>query len=218
MGEMIEFASNGGTAQGYLAGEGPGIVVIQEWWGLNDQIKGVCDDFAAEGFTALAPDLYHGTVVDEPDEAGKLMMALNIDQAAKDVRGAATFLSSKTGGAVGVIGFCMGGQLALMTGTVAPDHVGPVVDMYGIHPAVQPDYAAMRGPVLGLFAEHDDYVTHDVREALSKSLDAVGVTHEFRVYPGTHHAFANETGGNYDRDASQDARSRVLAFFRDNLG
>lgn len=218
MGEMVSFASNGGTAEGYRSGEGPGIVVIQEWWGLNDQIKGVVDDFAAEGFTALAPDLYHGTVVDEPDEAGKLMMALNIDQAAKDARGAAAYLSAETGGTVGVIGFCMGGQLALLTATVAPQHVGPVVDMYGIHPAVQPDYAKMSGPVLGLFAEHDDFITEEVRGEISKQLDAVGVTHEFDVYPGTHHAFTNETGDSYDRDASQDARRRVLEFFRANLG
>lgn len=218
MGEMVSFPSNGSTAQGYLAGDGPGIVVIQEWWGLNDQIKGVCDDFASEGFTALAPDFYHGEITGEPDEAGKLMMALDIDRFAKDAKGAATFLAGTTGGKVGVIGFCMGGQLALATGTLAPEQVGAVVDMYGVHPAVKPDYAKMTAPVLGLFAEHDDFITEEVRAALSEQLTAAGVSHEFDVYPGTHHAFTNETGGTYDKEASQDAYRRVLAFFRANLG
>lgn len=218
MGEMVSFASNGSTAQGYLTGVGPGILVIQEWWGLNDQIKGVCDDFAKEGFTALAPDFYHGVSTAEPDEAGKLMMALDIDRFAKDAAGAAAFLSGQTGGAVGVIGFCMGGQLALATATIAPDHVGPVVDMYGIHPAVKPDYAAMNGPVLALFAEHDEMIPESARDALSAQLSEAGVAHEIDVYPGTDHAFTNETGGNYNRDASQHAHQRVLAFFREHLG
>ncbi|HEX9697640.1 MAG TPA: dienelactone hydrolase family protein [Actinomycetota bacterium] len=219
MGEMVSFESNGGTAQGYLAGDGPGIVVIQEWWGLNDQIKGVCDDFAAEGFTALAPDFYHGSLATEPDEAGKLMMALDIDRTAADARGAAAFLAGQTGGRVGVIGFCMGGQLALLAGTVAPEHVGAVVDMYGIHPALTPDYSKMNAPVLGLFAEHDDFVTQQVRDVLSAELSKHGIDHEFHVYPGTHHAFTNETRSDvYDRGASQDARGRTLEFFRKNLG
>lgn len=219
MGEMVSFPSNGSTANGYLAGDGPGIVVIQEWWGLNDQIRGVCDDFAGEGFTALAPDFYHGKVTAEPDEAGKLMMALDIDRTAKAARGAAAFLAGQTGGRVGVIGFCMGGQLALLAGTVAPEHVGAVVDMYGIHPAVKPDYAKMDAPVLGLFAEHDDFITEEVRAGLSAELTAAGVEHDFHVSPGTHHAFTNETNPDvYDRDASQDARRRVLEFFRANLG
>src|SRR5918999_3309937 len=120
MGEIVEFPSNGHSARGYLArsveGAGPGVVVIQEWWGLVPHIEDVCDRFAAEGFVALAPDLYHGETTREPDEAGKLMMALNIDQAAKDLRGAVQYLLSQggaTSGKVGVIGFCMGGQLAL---------------------------------------------------------------------------------------------------------
>src|SRR5713226_4076908 len=139
MGENVTFPSNGGTAGGYLAspssGRGPGVVVIQEWWGLNDQVKGVADMFGREGFNALAPDFYHGKSarIGEPDAAQKLMMELNIDQAAKDARGAARYLAShpKTSPKkVGVIGFCMGGMLALLTGTVAPEVVGAIVDCY----------------------------------------------------------------------------------------
>src|SRR5438105_4610266 len=111
MGEIVSFASNGGTASGYLAkpvsGSGKGVIVIQEWWGLNDNITGIADRFAAAGFIALAPDMYHGVVTAEPDEAGKLLMALNIAQAAKDLHGAVTHLKELSGGPVGTIGFCM---------------------------------------------------------------------------------------------------------------
>ena len=119
-GQMVEFASNGAKAGGYLAipekGTGPGVIVIQEWWGLVDHIKDVCDRFAREGYVALAPDLYHGESTKSPDEAGKLMMALRVDEAEKDLRGAMQYLlnhEATTGTRVGVIGFCMGGALSL---------------------------------------------------------------------------------------------------------
>src|SRR5688572_6967255 len=119
MGEIVEFPSNGASGQGYLAtpssGECPGVLVIQEWWGLVPHIKDICDRYAAEGFLALAPDLYHGESTDEPDEAGKLMMALNLEKAAKDMSGAVDLLSQRaSGNGVGVTGFCMGGGLALL--------------------------------------------------------------------------------------------------------
>src|SRR5881392_2019767 len=101
-GQMVEFSSNGGTANGYLAtpasGKGPGVVVIQEWWGLVPHIKDVCDRYAAEGFFALAPDLYHGETTTEPDEAGKLMMSLNLEQAGKDMSGAVDFVAERATG------------------------------------------------------------------------------------------------------------------------
>src|SRR2546428_6943249 len=110
MGEMVQFSSNGGTTSGYLAvpksGQGPGVVVIQEWWGLVPHIKDVCDRFAAEGYVALAPDLYHGKSTTSPDEAGKLMMALRIDEAEKDLRGAIQYLvdhDATTGHKVGTV-------------------------------------------------------------------------------------------------------------------
>ncbi len=128
MGEMIEFPSNGSTAVGYLAkpdgGKGPGIIVIQEWWGLVDHIRDVCDRFAAAGFVALAPDLYHGMTVAEPDEAAKEMMALKMDQAARDMSGAVDEVIRQSGAPhIGVIGFCMGGGLALVLATQRPDAV-----------------------------------------------------------------------------------------------
>src|SRR4026208_2372196 len=124
-GKMVEFPTNGHKTQGYLAtpaaGKGPGILVIQEWWGLVPHIKSVCDRFAAEGFSALAPDMYHGKTASEPDEAGKLFMALNIAQAERDLRGAATsLLGQSSTKKLGAVGFCMGGQLALYAATLNP--------------------------------------------------------------------------------------------------
>jgi carboxymethylenebutenolidase len=222
---MVSYPTNGVTSSGYLAtpasGQGPGILVIQEWWGLTDQIKEMADEFASHGFVALAPDLYHGQTASEPDEAGKLMMALNIDQAAKDLRGAAEFLAKQTSvssSKLGVIGFCMGGQLALYAGSVAPELIGAVVDMYGIHPNVKPDFSKLQAPVLGLFGGKDAFVPPEAIEALSKELDAHGVKHDFHTYEQCDHAFMNDRNTHgYDADATRDAYSRIIPFFRQNV-
>src|SRR4051812_39950090 len=158
MGEIVDFESNGGQARGYLAipanGSGPGVVVIQEYWGLVDHIKDVCDRFASEGFVALAPDLYHGQVANSPDEAGKMMMALRIDEAEKDLRGAVQILLSNeatSSAKVGMVGFCMGGALSLYAAT-KNEKVGACVVFYGIHPNVKPDLPNLQAPVLGIYA------------------------------------------------------------------
>ena len=156
-GSMVTFPANGTPTSGYLAtpksGAGPGVLVIQEWWGLVPHIKHVCDRFAAEGFVALAPDMFHGQTASEPDGAGKLFMALNIARAEKDLRGAVAYLLGRSATKrVGAVGFCMGGQLALFAATLNPA-VGACVNFYGIHPNVKPDYAKLAGPVLGLYAE-----------------------------------------------------------------
>jgi carboxymethylenebutenolidase len=181
MGEVIEFASNGGTATGYLAvppgGSGIPLVVIQEWWGLVPHIEDVCERFAAEGFVALAPDLYRGESTTEPDEAGKLMMAMNLDQAGKDMGGAVDEVSLRAGGErVGVTGFCMGGGLALVLATQRPDKVKACVPWYGIIPwaAVQPDWSALDAPVLGHFAENDGFFNPAAVAELADKLDALG--------------------------------------------
>ena len=164
-GKMVEFSSNGNTASGYLSkpesGKGPGVIVIQEWWGLVDHIKDVADRFARDGFVALAPDLYHGKTAKSPDEAGKLFMALNIDRAEKDLRGAIQFVLAQqetAGEKVGTVGFCMGGQLSLYAACANPG-VGACVNFYGIHPNVHPTIAGLQAPVLGFFAEKDGSVT-----------------------------------------------------------
>jgi carboxymethylenebutenolidase len=221
-GKMVEFPSNGGKTAGYLAtpksGKGPGVLVIQEWWGLVGHIKNVCDRFAAEGFSALAPDMYHGKTADEPDAAGKLFMALNIQQAEKDLRGAAQFLAGHSSTAkLGAVGFCMGGQLALFAGTVNPS-VGAVVDFYGIHPEVKPDYKKLSGPVLGLFAEKDAFVTPKAAQEVDAAIKKAGKQSEIHVYPGVDHAFFNDERADvYNKTAADDAWRRTLTFFRQHL-
>jgi carboxymethylenebutenolidase len=219
---MVKIPTNGTTTDGYLAtpaaGKGPGVIVIQEWWGLVGHIKNVCDRFAAEGFSALAPDLYHGQTASEPDGAGKLFMALNIAQAEKDLRGAAKFLGGHSSTAkIGAVGFCMGGQLALFAGTLNPS-VGAVVDFYGIHPNVKPDYTKLSGPVLGLFAEKDQFVTPQTAREVDAAIKKAGKTSEIHIYPNVDHAFFNdERPDAYDKAAAQDAWRRTLAFFRQHL-
>lgn len=224
---MIEFPSNGSTAGGYLAlpesGSGPAVVVIQEWWGLVDHIEDVCDRFAAAGYVALAPDLYHGQKVapGEPDEAGKAMMAMKMDQAARDMSGAVDEVLRRSGGSkVGVIGFCMGGGLALVLATQRPDAVAAVVPCYGIvpWPDVQPDYAAMSAAVLGHYAEKDEYFTPEKANELAEQLRGLGKSVEIHVYPGADHAFFNDTRPEvYDADASSALWDRTLSFFGEHL-
>lgn len=221
-GKMVDFPSNGGTTQGYLAtpasGKAPGVLVIQEWWGLVGHIKNVCDRFAAEGFAALAPDMYHGQTASEPDGAGKLFMALSIGQAEKDLRGAATYLTQHSSTAkLGVVGFCMGGQLALFAGTLNPS-VGAVVNFYGIHPNVKPDYTRLSGPVLGLFAEKDAFVTPQVAKDTDAAIRKAGKQSEIHVYPDVDHGFFNDERPDvHNRAAADDAWRRTLAHFRRNL-
>ncbi len=222
MGKMVQFPSNGGSTSGYLAtpssGKGPGVLVIQEWWGLVDHIKRVCDRFATEGFSALAPDMYHGKTASEPDDAGKLFMALNIAQAEKDLRGAAKVLAEHSSTAkIGVVGFCMGGQLALFAATLNAN-VGACVDFYGVHPNVKPDYSKLSGPVLGLFAEKDGFVTPQTARDLDAAIKKAGKQSEIHIYPGVDHAFFNDDNtAAYNKPAAEDAWKRTLNFFKANL-
>jgi carboxymethylenebutenolidase len=224
-GQMIEFQSNGGSTQGYLSPpeseRGPGVVVIQEWWGLVPHIKDVADRFAAEGFVALAPDLYHGDVARSPDEAGKMMMALNISQTEKDLRGAVQYLlqhEATEGSSVGTVGFCMGGALSLY-GASKNEQVGACVVFYGIHPKVVPDFENLRAPVLGIFAEQDSFVPPEAVRALEEKVREHGKSIETHTYPGTDHAFFNDTRPEvYDAAASADAWRRTIEFLRKHLG
>jgi carboxymethylenebutenolidase len=228
MGEMVTFPSNGGEAQGYLAapiqGRGPGVVVIEEWWGLNDQIKDVCDRYAGEGFVALAPDLYDREVpMDEPDEAAQMMMALNIEQAAKDLRGAVDFLQAHdaaTGSGIGVTGFCAGGGLALWLATLRPDAVKAVVPYYGLVPwsDAQPDYSKLQAAVQGHYAENDDFAPPESARKLEEELKGLGKSVELFIYPGVDHAFTNHHRPEvFHEEHSQAAWDRTIAFFRQHL-
>lgn len=219
--EMVTFSPN---ASGYLAtppaGKGPGVVVIQEWWGLVPHIKSIADRFAAAGFLALAPDLYHGESTRSPDEAGKLMMALNIAGAERDLAGAVAHLArhaANATGKVGTVGFCMGGALSLYAATRNRDVAAAVV-FYGGHPNIQPDLTALQAPVLGLYAERDGFVTVDSVRALERRLEELGKKHEIHVYPGVDHGFFNDTRPEvYDSRASADAWKRTVEFFDKHL-
>lgn len=223
-GTLVSFASNGGTTHGYLAtpnDSGPGVLVIQEWWGLAPHIKNICDRLAAEGFTALAPDLYHGKTTTSPDEAGRLMMALNIGWAAKDLKGAVAFLlgHKSTGGkrTVGVVGFCMGGQLALYAACEQLE-IGACVDFYGIHPNVKPNLAGLQAPVLGIFGEEDDSVTPAVVRKLEADLKKAGKTTDFMIFPNVGHAFFNDTRPEvYDEESAKKAWQKTCVFLRRHL-
>lgn len=225
MGEMISFAANGGDCPGYLARAGaadaPGVVVIQEWWGIageKSDITEVADRFAAAGYTALGPDLYHGQMATEPDEAGKLMMALRIEEAAKDLRGAIAYLRDLTGKPVGTVGFCMGGALSLFAACENPDAVDACVDCYGGHPAVRYNLDALEAPVLGLFGEQDGSVSPEVVGNLDRELTEKGKAHDFTIYPGAGHAFFNAKRPEaYHPEAANDAWRKMLAFFGQHL-
>jgi carboxymethylenebutenolidase len=226
MGEIVEFPSNGATARGYLAqpegGGGIPVVVIQEWWGLVPHIEDVCDRFAAEGFVALAPDLYNGETTTEPDEAGKLMMALNIEQAAKDMSGAVDKVAEAAGSdRVGVTGFCMGGGLALVVASKRPDKVKAVVPWYGLFPwpGSEPDWSTLDASVLGHYAENDGFFTPELAEELKRRMQSAGVDVQLHIVPGAEHAFFNDTRPEvHDPTASAECWQETLQFFRERLG
>jgi carboxymethylenebutenolidase len=224
MGDVIEVPSNGDTVPAYLAepesGSGPGLVVIQEWWGLVPHIEDVCDRLAAEGFVALAPDLYHGESTTEPDEAGKLMMGLRLEQALKDMGGAADTLAERTdGGKVGVIGFCMGGGLALLLAAHRPDVVGACVPFYGAIPweGAAPDWSGMEAPVQAHVGTRDEWALGFVNE-LAPKLQELGKEIEIFTYEDADHAFFNDDRPEvYHEEAATSAFQRAVAFLHEHL-
>lgn len=229
MGEIVELPSNGSVCHGYLAtpsDTGPGVIVIQEWWGLTDHIRSVADRFAAEGFVALAPDLYRGEQTKEPDEASKLMMDLNAEKAAKDFSGSVDFLldyDKVSPKKVGSVGFCMGGTLSLWLASLKP--IAGAVIYYGGPYKVQPDYSKIAGAVLGHFAEEDEWASPQFAESLFNDLKKAGIEAEYHIYPDTQHAFFNDTSadehpqrvGIHNQEAAKLSWKRTLEFFRANL-
>ena len=223
----VEFPAHGATAPGYLAtpssGSGPAVVVLQEWWGLDDHIRGVCDRLAGEGFFALAPDLYRGETTDQPDEAQQKMMAMSMDQAEKDMHGAVDFLAEQdgvSGSGVGSVGWCLGGGLSVWAATANPK-VAAVVSYYYVMPHGKPDFSKIRCPVLGHFGTADDFVPVEDAKALEREIaKASGQEVKFEFYEGAGHAFFNDTDrlGTYDKEAAELSWQRTIGFFRENLG
>jgi carboxymethylenebutenolidase len=232
MGEMISYQSNGGTSEGYLAipqaaGDAavpavPAVIVIQEWWGLVGHITSVADRIAAAGFLALAPDLYHGHMASEPDEAQKLMMGLAMDQAAKDIAGAAAYLAGRpecTGG-VAVVGFCLGGSLALWAGTLS-QHITAAVGYYPAIPweRMQPSWQNYSGKAALIHADEAEGGSGapGIQQAMQLISDAGGEVTAYD-YAGTGHAFFNDDRPEvYDQPAATLSWDRTLTFLHDRL-
>jgi carboxymethylenebutenolidase len=225
--QNVSFPSNGNTAHGYLAvpasGSGPGVVVIQEWWGLDDHIADITDRLAGEGFVALAPDLYGGKVAHDADEAGEMMSALPADQAARDLGGAVDFLlanNAVSSPAVGAIGFCMGGGFVLQLAAQQGDKVAAAVPFYGVGQGVPDQYKSLTAAVQGHYGEQDEFYPVDGAKAQEKQIrDESGAAVEFFYYPAGH-AFHNDTNklGTYDPESAGKAWSRSIEFLHSKLG
>lgn len=220
----VEFAANGDRATGYLAEPaepGPGVVVMQEWWGVDEHIRDVCDRFAGEGFVALAPDLYHGETTDQPSEAEQKMMALSMDEAEREMRGAVDYLAGheKCNGTVGTVGFCLGGGLSVWAAAANPK-VGAAVTYYYVMPHGKPDFSRIQAPVQGHFGTADAFVAPQDAEALEAELREAGVDAVFEYYEGAGHAFFadHDRLGTYHEDHARNAWGRTVDFLRQHLG
>jgi carboxymethylenebutenolidase len=224
--QNVTFPSNGHTAHGYLAtpagGSGPGVIVIQEWWGLTDHVVSVADRLAAEGFVALAPDLFGGKTTHDADEAGNLLMSLPVDEAARDLAGAVDFLlgnDAVTSETVGAIGFCMGGGFVLRLAAQQGPRVSAAVPFYGVGPGVPDSFTGLTAAVQGHYAEQDSMYPADAARAQEEQIRREsGVPVEFFFYDAGH-AFHNDENliGTYDAAAAKTAWDRALAFLKANV-
>jgi carboxymethylenebutenolidase len=221
----IEFPTSAGTAPGYLAipatKSGPATIVLQEWWGLDEHIRSVCDRLATEGFFALAPDLYRGESTTQPSEAEQKMMALSMDQAEQDMRGAVEYLASQPGvqgPGVGAVGFCLGGGLSLWAAATC-SQIAAAVTYYYVMPHGRPDFSKIKCPVLGHFGTADTFISLKDAAALERELRAAGVDVTFDKYTGAGHAFFNDTNrlGTYSEIAAVGSWQRTVRFLRDAL-
>ena len=224
--QNVTFASNGHEAHGYLAvpssGSGPGVVLIQEWWGLDDHMVDVADRLAGEGFVVLAPDLMGGRVAHDSDEAGEMMQQLPVEQAARDLGGAVDYLlahDAVTSQTVGAVGFCMGGGFVLLLAAQQGEKVSAAVPFYGVGSAVPDTYTGVRAAVQGHYGEHDDFCpVEQARQQEQQIRDESGADVEFFYYPAGH-AFHNDKDrlGTYDEESAKLAWSRTVDFLRSRV-
>lgn len=234
MGTIVDIASTHGSgdnasATGYLSlpssGSGPGVLVIQEWWGLDSGIKEMTDRLAVAGFVALAPDLYRGEIAGhtEMDKAGELMNALPLDRAAADMSVAIDFLAAHDatdGDTIGVVGFCMGGMLSFFIAADRPDVVRAVVPFYGFPTGEgQPDYSLINAAIQGHMAERDDFFPPEAAHELEQRLRSIGLDASLTVYPGTGHAFMapHNAMGTQDEDLYEQIWPRAMTFLHAHL-
>jgi carboxymethylenebutenolidase len=220
---MVEFASNGGTAEGYLATpaepNGRALIVVQEWWGLQPEILKIADRYASHGYHALVPDLYRGETIDQPDEASQRLMALNVEAAEKDLDGAVDLVAEKAGvERIGSTGYCIGGALCLYAASLNP-RVAATSSFYYVFPHGRPVWSKIEGPVLMHFGTNDDFVPVADAEQLIAEAKEAGVDVVAEFYEGAGHAFFNTANrlGTYDEALAELAWGRNLEFFDKNL-
>jgi carboxymethylenebutenolidase len=221
----VEFPANGVSGMGYVAHpddetKHPGVIVIQEWWGLDDHIKSIADRFAREGFVALAPDLYHGNIATEPDEARKLVMNMNREQAIKDLLGAVKHLQSIPEVApkrVACIGFCMGGSMTLALAAATPDVAAAAPFYAGFQPPAD-EIAKIQSEMFCAFGADDAGIPLENVSKFEDTLKSTGRSAVVKVYDGAPHSFFNDTRDSYRPEAAKDAWERSLALFRRVLG
>ena len=230
MGEMVTFASNGNEARGYLAlpesGSGPGVIVVQEWWGLDSGIKEMADHLATAGFVALAPDLYHGELAGhtEMDKAGELMTSLPADRAARDMSGAVDYLGDMDATStdkIGVMGFCMGGEFTFVLAALRPDRIKAAVPFYGFPSGdSQPDYSKIDAAIQGHMAGHDDFFPPVAARELEQTLQGLGKDCTFTIYDDAGHAFmaSHNAMGTQDPDLFATIWPQATAFLHEHLG
>ena len=219
---MIDIDSNGSTVPGYLCrpsgdGASPGVIVLQEWWGLEPHIKDIAERYARAGFVALAPDLYHGNVTAEPDEARKLAMGMDKERAIKEIASSVRYLKAQSyvNGKVGTVGYCMGGGLSI-TAACNVQEVDASIIYYGGSPSAE-DLAKVTVPVLGLYGGADGGVPVSTAAGLSEALEKNGTPYDVHIYGGAPHAFFNDTRESYREEAARDSWERTLTFFQKNL-
>ncbi|MGW3509567.1 dienelactone hydrolase family protein [Streptomyces sp. NPDC000994] len=221
--QNVTFPSAGVTAHGYLAlppsGSGPGVLVIQEWWGLTDHIADVADRLAAEGFVALAPDLYGGSVAHDADEALRMTKALPVSRGVELLSGAVGHLLSLpevTSGTVGAVGFCMGGGFVLYLAAIEP-RVSAAVPFYGVVRGELPDFSGLRAQLLGHYGEQDRSISPEQVEELGETIRRQsGVTADFRLYPAGH-AFFNDHRPSHEPGSADRAWQSTVAFLHRQL-
>jgi carboxymethylenebutenolidase len=224
--QTVTFKSGTETGSGFLVtpdGKGPfpGVIVIQEWWGLNDWVKDQARALAKEGYVALAPDLYRGKVADKQEEAHQLMSGLPADRALRDLQGAYASLASRPDvkkDRIGAIGWCMGGMYALKLATEEPG-LKAVVPYYGAPPTDPAAIARIKAPVLGNYGAEDKGPSPEQVKAFEEALKKAGKPVDIKIYPGAGHAFANPNNpwNGYREEAAKDAWARTVGFFNKNL-
>ncbi|MER6138094.1 dienelactone hydrolase family protein [Streptomyces sp. NPDC001815] len=223
--QNVTFPSAGSTAHGYLAlppaGQGPGVIVIQEWWGLTDHIADVTERLAKEGFVALAPDLYGGNVAHESSEALRMMQDLPVSRGVELLSGAVDHLLAMpevTSGAVGSVGFCMGGGFVLHQ-AATDARVRAAVPFYGVIQGETPDFSGLKAQILGHYGERDTSIPVDSLAPLAETIrEQSGITPDLRVYPADHAFFNDGRPAVHDPESSELAWRSTVDFLHAQLG